>query len=51
MKVRQRRQTTLVKLLSDADAEWVSLVDHGANQTPFRLVKRVVEKLAEQAEV
>lgn len=30
----------LVKLLKDPDARFVSIVDHGANQTPFSTLKR-----------
>jgi hypothetical protein len=31
--------TTTVNFLGDIDVEWISLVDHGANRAPFKLIK------------
>jgi hypothetical protein len=39
MRQKVKRIEKLVKLLKEGEPRWVSLVDHGANQTPFLEVK------------
>lgn len=40
MRVRPKTVTKLIKIMKDPDPRYVSFVDHGANQTPFKVVKR-----------
>jgi len=39
MRQNKRKVNLEVKLLEDLEPNYVSLVDHGANQTPFRIIK------------
>lgn len=41
LRVKPKKVERMVHLLKQPDAQYVSIVDHGANQTPFSTLKRV----------
>ena len=50
MKRKLKQVTKVVTELTDPKPEFVSLVDHGANQTPFRSVKRSASTILDNRE-